>query len=66
MDSRQRPYTASGPGAAINDRVSYNLNRAESLLEEPDAGFSIGNFGGGMNMGGSGIGSGMGSGFGRA
>ena len=46
MDFSRRPYTASGPGAAVNDRVSYNLNRAESLLDEPDNGFSLGgNFG---------------------
>ena len=45
----------------MNDRVSYNLNRAESLLDEPDTGFSLGgNFGGG-----GGIGSGIGSGIGR-
>ena len=70
MDYQQRrPYTG-GPTAssAINDRVSYNLNRAESLLDEPDNGFSIGGGAmGGMNFGaasGSGFGIGGGSGVG--
>ena len=65
MDYSRRPYTASvGASNAVNDRVSYNLNRAESLLDEPDNGFSIGgNVGapsGGFGMGGSGIGSAIG------
>ena len=65
MDQNRRPYTASNaPSTAANDRVSYNLNRAESLLDEPDNGFSIGgNFGAasgtGFGLGGSGIGSGI-------
>ena len=48
-----------------------NLNRAESLLDEPETGFSIGgNFGmgagaSGTGFGNSGIGSGMGSGIER-
>lgn len=47
-----------------NDRVMHNLNRAESLLDEPDTGFSLGgNFGG---SGGGGMGSGIGSGIGRS
>ena len=37
-----RPYTAAGSGANPYDRVSYNINRAESLLDEPDTGFSLG------------------------
>ena len=50
--------------------MSYNLTRAESLLDEPDQGFSIGggNFAGSNVAGGfgaSGAGSGMGSGIGR-
>ena len=65
MDFSRRPYTASGPGAGLNnDRVMHNLNRAESLLDEPDTGFSLGgNFGG---SGGGGMGSGIGSGIGRS
>ena len=43
----------------MNDRVSYNLNRAESLLDEPDTGFSLGG-----GFGASGMGSGIGSGIG--
>lgn len=70
MDYSRRPYTASGPGTAMNDRVSYNLNRAESLLDEPDTGFSLGgNFGRDSAMGGAGqigMGSGIGSGIGRS
>ena len=64
MDYGRRPYTAN-VGEAVNDRVSYNLNRAESLLDEPDNAFSIG-----ANMGASGTGafggaggSGIGSGI---
>ena len=68
MDYSRRPYTASvGPSAAVNDRVSYNLNRAESLLDEPDNGFSIGgNFGAASGTGyGMGGGGGIGSGIER-
>ena len=65
---RRRPYTASGQGAA-QDRVSYNLSKAESLLDEPETGFSMGaNYGGptyGAGGSGSGGNSGMGSGIGR-
>jgi len=68
MDYSRRPFTASGSGSAINDRVSYNLNRAESLLDEPDTGFSLAaNFAGsgvGAGMIGGGIGAGMASGIG--
>ena len=63
----RRPYTASGQGAA-QDRVSYNLSKAESLLDEPETGFSMGgNYAGGFGAGASGSGgnSGMGSGIGR-
>ena len=66
----RRPYTASGQGAA-QDRVSYNLSKAESLLDEPETGFSMGAgyggqaFGAGAGGSGSGGNSGMGSGFGR-
>ena len=37
----RRPYTASGQGAA-QDRIGFNLQHAESLLDEPDTGFSLG------------------------
>ena len=60
MDYGRRPYTASGPSNAINDRVSCNLNRAESLLDEPDTGFSLGGANFGAGSGNQGIGSGVG------
>ena len=62
MDYNRRPYTASvGPSTSVNDRVSFNLNRAESLLDEPDTGFSIRG-----NLANSGVGNfGMGSGIGN-
>ena len=54
----RRPYTASGQGVP-QDRVGFNIQRAESLLDEPDTGFSLGGatpsgyggFGGGLNQG---------------
>lgn len=60
MDYNRRPYTASGPSTAINDRVMQNLNRAESLLDEPETGFSLG--GGNFGASGTGMGSGIGGG----
>ena len=62
MDYGRRPYTAS-VGEAVNDRVSYNLNRGESLLDEPDNGFSIGANLGASNTGAFGGGGGIGSGI---
>jgi len=65
MDYNRRPYTASvGPSAAMNDRVSYNLNRAENLLDEPETGFSMGGNFGNSGNGNFGMASGMGSGIG--
>ena len=65
----RRPYTASGQGVG-QDRVSYNLSKAESLLDEPETGFSLGanyggqGFGAGAGASGSGGNSGVGSGIG--